>query len=154
MASGSLLPPHTSHRVAGLGSVKFEEMLLACDSEFLESRGLIHEVIVEGGTTCVLLPSWPLPTGCTLPRTALLLRLSAGYPDVPPDMWWFDPPVVRKDGQPIRATESREQYLGRQWQRWSRHLSPGQWQSGIDGLESYLALIRKELDQSCLESAS
>ena len=34
------------------------------------------------------------------------------------------------------------------WQRWSRHFSHGQWRPGIDGLESYLALIRRDLERS------
>jgi len=63
-------------------------------------------------------------------------------------MWWFDPPVRRRDGQPIRATEVIERYLGRSWQRWSRHLTKGQWRSGVDGLESFLALVRIELERS------
>jgi len=39
-----------------------------------------------------------------------------------------------------------EQYLGRSWQRWSRHFAAGQWQSGVDGLESYIALMRAEFE--------
>jgi hypothetical protein len=38
--------------------------------------------------------------------------------------------------------------VGRSWQRWSRHFAAGQWQSGIDGLESFLALVRRELERS------
>jgi hypothetical protein len=62
-------------------------------------------------------------------------------------MWWFDPPVRRVDGLDIPATQVVEQHVGRSWQRWSRHFSAGQWQSGIDGLESYLALIQREVLQ-------
>lgn len=94
---------------------------------------------------CVVVPSYSLPGGFCQPTADLLVRLAPGYPDVAPDMWWFDPPVQRSDGQQIAATESREGHLGRQWQRWSRHLQPGQWRSGIDSLQSYFALIRKEL---------
>jgi hypothetical protein len=79
-------------------------------------------------------------------RADLLLRLSPGYPDVPPDMWWFNPAVRRADGRPIAATESQEAYFGRTWQRWSRHLNSGQWRAGVDSIESYLALVRKELE--------
>ena len=68
-----------------------------------------------------------------------------GYPDVAPDMWWFDPGIRLADGTAVPATELVEVYVGRQWQRWSRHFQAGQWQSGIDGLESFFALIRVEL---------
>jgi hypothetical protein len=60
-------------------------------------------------------------------------------------MWWFAPAVCRNDGVAIPATQVSEHHLGRQWQRWSRHLAQGQWKSGVDSLESYLALVRKEL---------
>ena len=90
-------------------------------------------------------PNFTLPEGFTQQSADLLLRLSPGYPDVPPDMWWFDPPVQRSDGRPIVATESQEVHLGRVWQRWSRHLTPGQWRGGIDSVESYLSLVDKEL---------
>jgi hypothetical protein len=63
-------------------------------------------------------------------------------------MWWFDPLIKLADGRIAQATEATEHHLGRNWQRWSRHFKPGQWQSGIDGLESYLALIRHELARS------
>jgi hypothetical protein len=101
--------------------------------------------------TCVVLRGYVLPTGYNQSRSDLLLRLSPGYPDVPPDMWWFDPPVRLADGRAVQATDSIEHHLGRSWQRWSRHFSAGQWRSGIDCLESFLALIRKELERCLLE---
>ena len=121
------------------------------DLKYLAERGINHSVASEANMTCVLLPQYRLPTGFDRPQSDLLLRLNTGYPDVPPDMWWFDPPIRRKDGRPIPATEVTEQYLGRSWQRWSRHFGSGQWRSGLDCLETFLALIRKELERSVLE---
>jgi hypothetical protein len=63
-------------------------------------------------------------------------------------MWWFDPPVRLADGTALPATEVMQPMLNRNWQRWSRHFANGQWQSGVDGLESYLALIRRDLERS------
>ncbi len=103
--------------------------------------------------TCLVLHDFHLPEGFNCEKSELLLRLQPGYPDVPPDMWWFDPPARRADGKPIPATEVIEHHLGRGWQRWSRHFSAGQWRSGVDGLESFLALIRKELEKSVRGSA-
>jgi Prokaryotic E2 family E len=121
-------------------------MLPPVDEEYLEARAPGSIVSLDGGMICVLIPSLQLPQGFTVSGSNLLLRLSPGYPDVPPDMWWFEPAIQRIDGRPITATESQEQHLGRVWQRWSRHLNPGQWRSGIDSIESYLALVRNELD--------
>ena len=123
-------------------------MLPAADSQYLSERAVGHLVTPEANMTCIVLRDFPLPAGFDREKSDLLIRLSAGYPDIAPDMWWFDPPVRRADGKPIPATEVIEHHLGRSWQRWSRHFSAGQWRSGVDGLESFLALVRRELERS------
>lgn len=115
------------------------------DLLYLKDRDLRHEITVDSGMTCIVFPSFDLPPGLSQAKSDLLLRLPAGYPDLAPDMWWFAPALTTADGRTIAATESNEPHLGRTWQRWSRHFQPGQWQSGIDGLESFMALIRNEL---------
>jgi hypothetical protein len=116
------------------------------DEQALADRGIPHQVQVDGGMVCVLLPDWQLPDGLSASSVDVLLRLAPGYPDVAPDMWWVDPPLRHADGSAIPGTESSEGHLGRTWQRWSRHFNGGQWQSGIDGLESFLARMRAEFD--------
>lgn len=113
--------------------------------EFLDSRGLQYAVTEESGMTCVVFPGYALPGGLNVAASDLLVRLSPGFPDVPPDMWWFCPAVSRNDSQAIPCTEVTENHLGRSWQRWSRHLHANQWQSGTDSLQSFLALISKEV---------
>jgi hypothetical protein len=120
---------------------------LACLSE----RGTQFQVTTEANMVCVVLASYPLPAGYDQTQSDLLLRLSPGYPDVPPDMWWFSPAVKLANGRTVRATESTEHHLGRMWQRWSRHFNQGQWKSGVDCLETFLALIRKELERCVRE---
>lgn len=113
--------------------------------EFLDRRGEPYSVTDEGNMTCVVLAGFALPPGLTPAHADLLLRLSPGFPDVPPDMWWFSPDVLRNDGLAIPATEHHEPHLGRMWQRWSRHLAPGQWRSGIDDLQTFLAIVNAEV---------
>lgn len=129
-------------------------MLPAHDMDYLKELSPDASVTAEGGMVCVVIPAFPLPPGFDRPAAHLLIRLATGYPDVAPDMWWFDPAVRRIDGVTIQATESRERYLNREWQRWSRHLQPGQWRSGIDCLESYIALVRKELEAARPKAAA
>jgi len=117
------------------------------DQAFLERSGQVYEVMPEANMTCVILPGFSLPVGYDRPESDLLLRLSAGYPDVPPDMWWFAPPVRLANGGTVPATECTENHIGRSWQRWSRHFNGGQWRSGVDCLETFLALLRKELQR-------
>ncbi len=120
-------------------------MLPADDQAFLDDRFPGATVCTDGGMIAVIIPEFPLPAGFTQKQADLMLRLQPGYPDVHPDMWWFEPFVERVDGQVIQATEAREVHLERVWQRWSRHLQPGQWRSGVDSLESYVSLVRGEL---------
>lgn len=120
-------------------------MLPPYDQAFLDERHPGWSQVQEGGMLCVILPGFRLPPGLTTGVSDLLLRLSSGYPDIPPDMWWFEPFVCRVDGAAIDRTDSHEPYLGRVWQRWSRHLDPGHWRSGVDSLESYLSLVNSQL---------
>lgn len=120
---------------------------------YLTSRGEPFEVSTEGNMLCVVIRGYRLPPGYSRPSVDLFLRLPTGFPDLPPDMWWFDPPAQRADGQVIQAADAVEQHLGRAWQRWSRHFNQGQWRSGVDTLESFLALIRKELERCALKVA-
>lgn len=118
------------------------------DIAYLSERGVAHETATESGMLCVVMPRWRLPQGLDRDTADLLVRLSPGYPDVPPDMWWFSPAVHLANGANLPATNVVETYLGRKWQRWSRHFDNGQWQSGVDGLASFLALIRQDLYRS------
>lgn len=117
------------------------------DMTCLAERGVEYAIAAEANMTCVVIRGYVLPPGYDRAQSDLLLRLSPGFPDVPPDMWWFDPAIRLRDGRNVQATEVTEHHLGRTWQRWSRHFTPGQWRSGTDSLESFLALIRKELER-------
>ncbi len=125
-----------------------QALLPSFDTAYLTERQIAFSVTADGGMTCLVIPSFPLPSGFDRSTSDLLLRLNPGYPDVPPDMWWFDPPVKLANGSVVCATEVTESYLGRTWQRWSRHFAAGQWRSGVDSLESFLALIRNDLRKS------
>jgi hypothetical protein len=129
-------------------------MLPPIDLEHLREKAPGHQLSSEAGVVCVVIPAFPLGEGFDPPQSDLLIRLAPGYPDVPPDMWWFDPPVRRKDGVAIVATQARERHLGKEWQRWSRHLTPGQWRSGVDSIESYLAIVRRELVAAAPKAAA
>jgi hypothetical protein len=122
-------------------------MLAPSDQKVLDGLGLVYEVVVEHGLICVVIKDWPLPPGYQTEEADLLLRLPPGFPDAQPDMWWMDPPVARSSGSYPEAANLFEVYLGRNWQRFSRHLNPGAWQPGRDSLASYLALIRADLNR-------
>ena len=118
------------------------------DIAFLEHAGIPHRVFEEGGMLNVELLEFTLPDGLNAGRANVLFRLSPSYPDTPPDMWWVIPHLTPVGGGQIPATEVIETIDGRSWQRWSRHLDPSLWRSGIDGLESYVRLLRNELSSA------
>jgi hypothetical protein len=121
-------------------------MLRPAEEEYLRRLGLDYEVSPDAGMVAVVIKNWPLPNGYEPEQVDLLVRLPPGFPDVNPDMYWCDPPVrVAATGVYPPAADQFEPHLGRQWQRFSRHLGGGAWQPGRDSLESYLALIRNDL---------
>jgi Prokaryotic E2 family E len=120
-------------------------ILPAIDQEYLERAGIPFRVFEEGGMLNVELVDFALPAGLNSTTASVLFRLSPNYPDSPPDMWWVIPHLTSVARGTIEATGNIETYDGRSWQRWSRHLEPGAWKSGIDSLESYIRLLRTEL---------
>lgn len=124
-------------------------MLAPSDEAYLRSKGFQFEVIPDQGQICLVIKAYRLPAGYDPELTDLLLRLPPGFPDAQPDMFWCDPPVrLVSTGAYPQAADSMEPYLGRTWQRFSRHLGAGVWKPGVDGLGSYLTLIRSELERS------
>ena len=112
------------------------------DQSFLDSLGCSSTVEVSDGFVNVVLADFPTP-GLDQRHVDLLLRLPIGFPDATPDMFWVSPSLTAK-GAAIPGTEQTENYLGRSWQRWSRHIG-GQWRPGVDNLETYLAYVRRAL---------
>jgi hypothetical protein len=124
------------------------------DEAYLRDRNLAHSIADEANMLCVVINSYRLPDGYDHTEADLLLRLSSGYPDIRPDSWWISPGIKLADGREVRATEVIETHLGRDWQRWSRHLDDQQWQPGTDGLENYIALIEQELTRRLAEPSA
>ncbi len=123
-------------------------MLLPDDVAFLRRQAYCWEEKSESGFTCVVIRNFPLPPGYQVAVGDLLVRLPVGFPDAAPDMWWFDPPLrLASTGVPAPNADQPETHLGRTWQRWSRHFPGGAWRPGRSGLESYLSLIRKDLER-------
>lgn len=115
------------------------------DAQFLHREQIAYRTFEEGSMLNVELLEFPLPAGLSAGRANVLIRLSANYPDVAPDMWWVIPHLTTAQGSEIAATQVTETFDGRPWQRWSRHLDAGAWRPGIDSLESYFRLLHTEL---------
>lgn len=121
-------------------------MLSEVDGAFLDERGFAYEVINEGQMFSLIISGFALPEGYEPAVVDMLLRLPAMFPDAAPDMWWTSPAVAYAGGGVPPASEVREEHHGRTWQRWSRHLATA-WRPGTDNLQSYLRLIRTDLER-------
>lgn len=76
----------------------------------------------------------------------LMIRIPSQYNMAPLDMWYCNPPIrLAATGQFAQASEVTESHLGTNWQRFSRHLPPGAWRPGIDGLRAFMLFIWREL---------
>jgi Prokaryotic E2 family E len=123
------------------------------DEAYLSSRGFEYEVFPEGQMFSLIIRGFELPDGYEPRIIDLLLRLPSGFPDAAPDMYWAFPIVSYQGGGEPPASSDRLDYGGRVWQRFSRHLALA-WRPGIDNLQTYLRLIRTDLEKGALAVAA
>lgn len=123
-------------------------MLSDEDKEWLAQQGLQADIASDGGMTNLILKDYSLPSGFDRDIIDLLVRLPAGFPDVPPDMFWVDPEIkLSKTGEFAPASGNFESHAGRKWQRFSRHFTPGAWRPGTDSLQSWILCIGHLLEK-------
>lgn len=100
------------------------------------------------GWMTIVLAGYRLPEGLKPSTIDLLIRLPPQFPDAQPDMFWAHPDVtLAATGGYPPAADAHQPFLGRNWQRFSRHLAPGAWKVGVDNLGTWLASIRRLLNQ-------
>jgi hypothetical protein len=118
------------------------------DTEFLDALGLPWETVADGKNQFVIIYGYNnIPDGYNKKNVDLHVRLGSTYPDTQIDMVYFNPPLSRKDGKPIRST-SNQNFDGKTWQQWSRHRTPSNpWRIGIDNLSTHIALVGEWLVQ-------
>jgi len=119
-------------------------MLREIDEAILKEKGYSFDVSDENKFTCIVIHEYPFPPVYT-PRSAdLLIRLPNGFPTAKPDMFWTLPNVTLTTGGFPHQCAHFETYLGKSWQRWSRHwITP--WRPGRDGLHTFLAAISSDI---------
>lgn len=116
--------------------------LLPEDQAFLDEYGLAWEAVADG-SLWVLIHEFPTQhEGYDHSTTTAAIRLETGYPNTQLDMVYFHPPLARKDGRRIGATDAMQEIAGKTYQRWSRHrTSQNPWKPGQDGLGTHVILI-------------
>lgn len=125
------------------------------DEEFLQRKALKHERHVDGQTRGIIFPAfkfngnlWQRNGNGELVRREdcdVLILLPAGYATTKLDSFYTAPHLKRPDGNdPVNATGT-QQFFGRTWHFWSRHMKENEWRPGIDGLSTYLPGVLREL---------
>lgn len=75
----------------------------------------------------------------------VMIQIPTGYPIAALDMFYVHPELkLKSGGHPFKA-DTFEIHCGRNWQRFSRHLSAQPWRPGVDGLKNFLVLVMGEL---------
>lgn len=115
------------------------------DRAYLTSKGFKFEEREEGAKRAIILRGVALPDGRFDAEAAdILILLPAGYPDVPPDMFYLIPWVKLVDGERYPKAATRPfSFGGESWQRWSRHNS--EWRPGTDGIWTTIKRVQHAL---------
>ncbi|MGE3957424.1 MAG: multiubiquitin domain-containing protein [Vicinamibacterales bacterium] len=116
----------------GLGAAQL------ADAGLSPGRASLH--VEPGGWEFLVVADYELPAGFQPNKVELLVKLPPGFPDAAPDMFWVHPPVRTASGSQPRAT-SIERLLGKEWQRFSWHLSGGAWTPGVSTLRDFMRCI-------------
>lgn len=118
------------------------------DQRYVEDHGISIEPVTDGSQSGVILRSFVLPKDRYQVNAAdILILLPPAYPDVPPDMFYADPWLrLKSTGGFAKAADQPHIFVGRKWQRWSRHSN--HWRSGLDGLRTFICRITTALEAS------
>lgn len=114
------------------------------DSEYLNLKGFKWELPQPG---YLLLREVPVSLDVfDHAFVDVLIRIPNGYPTAALDMFYVLPELkLRSTGGHPTAASAFEGHIGRNWQRFSRHLAAGAWKPGRDSIKSFLALVLSEL---------
>jgi len=116
---------------------------LAEEVTALADEGWAVDVVESEGMACVIFRKYLLPRGYNKPSTDLLLLLPPSYPHGKPDMFWVEADLLLADGKVPRSADGIETHLGRQWRRFSWHLT--KWNPANDDLRTYLEFVNSRL---------
>src|SRR3990167_9122067 len=116
--------------------------LLPQDQQFLDDYGLPWGTIFYGSQWIFIHNFPPLHEGYSHETGIAAIRLEPVYPMPALDMVSFSPPLARKDGLRIGATEAMQAIDGKSYQRWSRHrTAENPWRPGQDSIGSHVIMI-------------
>lgn len=105
----------------------------------LRDRGYNVEIVETDGMVNLIFQNYSVPPIYNKQTTTLLLRLPVAYPNGNPDMFWTEIDLLCVNGQTPQSADSIENYIGKQWRRFSWH--PQGWNPGTGNLCMYLEFV-------------
>lgn len=112
----------------------------------LVTDGFAIDITEESDWINTIFHDYPVPPTYGKSQTELLIRIPISYPNGRPDMFWTDVDLATKDGHTPKSADHIENYLGRQWRRFSWH--PQNWNPGVDDLSTYLEFVNTGLTKA------
>lgn len=120
--------------------------LLERDVAYLKQLGLYWETRLVGTRRWLIIHEYALPSGYNHEQVNLAIEIPTAYPDAKLDMFFVHPALTLANGRGIGQTESRENILGKVYQRWSRHLNGAtRWNPLTDSVITHLAVVEESL---------
>lgn len=120
---------------------------LFVDLKVLADQGFLTELVEDGGRIFVLFKGYTLPDSVyNLEKTDLLIYTTPHYPNAGFDMFWVDEKLMLKNGSAPKGGEAIENYLGRNWRRFSYHpYNVKAWNPSEDSVVTYMGYVEQRL---------
>jgi hypothetical protein len=122
-----------------------EELLT--DLKVLVDRGFAYELVEDGGRIFIVFKDYQLPPNLyNLEKTDLLIFTTPHYPNAGFDMFWVDEKLRLSNGGVPKNGDSLENYLGRNWRRFSYHpYNQKPWNPSDDNAVTFMGYVDQRL---------
>lgn len=120
---------------------------LLVDLKVLVDQGFLYELVEDGGRIFVLFKGYALPDGLyNVDKTDLLIYTTPHYPNAGFDMFWVEEKLMLKNGSPPKNGDAVENYLGRNWRRFSYHpYNVKAWNPSEDSVVTFMGYVEQRL---------
>src|SRR6266568_969910 len=107
----------------------------------------VEEANLTGSQILVIFRNYQLPLGIyNREKTDLMIFTTPYYPNAGFDMFWVDDRLLLKNNSIPQGANSVENYLGRNWRRFSYHpYSARPWNPGEDSILTFMQHVEQRL---------
>ena len=121
-------------------------LLLPSDVRWLDEKGYVWSMSAQENNGLLVLTDFRVDSSrYDRESVDLLIHIPAAYNDATLDMWYVWPHVKMRSGDEPDRAHVRQNWLGREWQGFSRHLPS--WRAGLDDLPRFMTFVVAELQR-------